>query len=372
MKMWKETQPGSRPGRFLPTGVLRHLNKVRHGVQVGVLLFVLTIPVLSLYQSYAASYAIQWMEGGEQLFWGNLDRIAFWLSDDPVEALDAVKGSVWSAKIGGLKISDPLAVAGQTVAEKRIYWPFVLSMLIPVLITLVLGRVFCGWVCPAYLLYEVGDVFRQLLNRAGIRPRNIRLPLATKYVVLGIGIAGGGLLGVALFPMIYPPAVIGREVYYAVYNGALGSGAVLLAISLFIEIGISRRAICRYLCPGGALYSLLGAGRVVRLRRDADACIPCIKCDDVCGLGLNPMTDRTGMECNNCTACIAVCPHNALTLAIGWNSGNFSSGAGTGTGSGTKTSAGTGSRDSAGRRGGSSSSQGAHDSHLPDRAAYTA
>jgi ferredoxin-type protein NapH len=368
MKKRKETQPGSPPGRFLPTGVLRHLNKVRHGVQVGVVLFVLAIPVLSLYQSYAASHAIQWMEGGEQLFFGNLDRIAFWFSDDPVEALDAVKGSVWSAQIGGLKISDPLAVAGQTVAEKRIYWPFVLSMLIPVLVTLALGRVFCGWVCPAYLLYEVGDVIRQLLNRAGIRPRNIQLPLVTKYVVLGIGIAGGWLLGVALFPMIYPPAVIGREVYYGVYNGVFGSGAVLLAISLFIEIGISRRAVCRYLCPGGALYSLLGAARVVRLRRDADACTPCVKCDDVCGLGLNPMTDRTGMECNNCTACIAVCPCGALTLAIGWSSGNFSGGAGTG----TETGAETGTRANAGRRGGSSSSQGTHDSHLPDRAAYTA
>ena len=365
MDIKTEPHPNRPSGRSLPSGVLRHLNKVRHGVQVVVILFVLAIPVLSLYQSYAASHAIQWMEGGEQLFFGNLDRIASWLSNDPVEALDAVKGSVWSAKIGGLKISDPLAVAGQTVAEKRIYWPFVLSMLIPVGVTLILGRVFCGWICPAYLLYEVGDVMRQLLNRAGIRPRNIRLPLATKYVVLGIGIAGGAVLGVALFPMIYPPAVIGREVYYGVYNGAFGSGAVLLAISLFIEIGISRRAVCRYLCPGGALYSLLGAGRVVRLRRDADACIPCVKCDDVCGLGLNPMTDRTGMECNNCTACIAVCPHDALTLSIGWSSGNFRGGAGTG----TELNTGIPPSDSSVS---SSTKAGTHGSHLPDRAAFTA
>ena len=90
-------------------------------------------------------------------------------------------------------------------------------------------------------------------------------------------------------------------------------------ISLFFEIGFSRRAVCRYLCPGGALYSLLGKFRVVRIRRKPSECIKCVKCDDVCGLGLKPMVDLTGMECNNCTACIAVCPTDALTLSFGWS-----------------------------------------------------
>lgn len=303
-----------------PTTPLRHINKVRYAVLSLVLLFVLAVPVLSLYQSHVAAHAIQWMDGGEKAFFSSLDRMVRWFSNDPAEDLDFIKGSVWSAQLGPFKISDPLAVVSQTAAERRVHWPFVLTALVPLLLTVLLGRFFCGWICPGYLLYEIGDVFRQLLHRAGIRPRDIRLPLYTKYVVLGVGVVAGLLMGGAFFPMIYPPAVIGREWYYRVYYGAFGSGLTLLAISLFVEVALSRRAVCRYLCPGGALYSLLGAGRLVRIERSPEACIGCVKCDDVCGLGLKPMTDRTGMECNNCTACIAACPTDALTLRFGWRS----------------------------------------------------
>lgn len=306
-------------------GLLRHVNKARIAVLLAVLLIVVAIPVLSLYQSHRASHAIQWMQGWEAWFFTTLDQAVSWFSADPAEDLDAIKGSLWAINIGGLKISDPLAVAGQLFVEFTIYWPFLLSALIPVLLTMLLGRVFCGWICPGYLLYEVGDRFRQLLNRAGLRPRNLKLPLPIKYGVLAVGLTAGAVLGVGVFPMVYPPAMIGREIYYQVFYGAFGSGLALLAISLFIEVGISRRAVCRYLCPGGALYSLLGSARLVRLRRISSACILCLKCDDACGLGLSPMRDRTGMECNNCLACVAACPTNALTLGLGWESGPLTS-----------------------------------------------
>lgn len=320
---------------------LRHVNTLRHGVLLAVLLFLVAIPVLSLYQSHRAAHAIQWMQGGEALFFNTLDSVVSFFSDAPAEDLDAIKGSVWTMTLGGFKISDPLAVAGQAVMVRDLegitrYWPFALSALIPLLVTVLLGRVFCGWICPGYLIYGVGDRFRQLLNRAGLRPRDIRLSRATKYGVLAFGLVAGAGLGVALFPMVYPPAVIGREISYYVFNnynlnnyglnnpifhGALGSGLTLLAISLVIEAGFSRRAVCRYFCPGGALYALMGAARVLRLRRIPAACVLCAKCDDACALGLSPMEDRAGMECNNCLACVAACPTNALTLSLGWNSG---------------------------------------------------
>ena len=319
--MTGKKHPGGAERQAGPASPLRYINKIRYAVLLLVLIFLLAVPVLSLYQSYAAAHAIQWMEGGEKVFFSGLDDVVRWFSDDPAEALDIIKGSVWSAQVGAFKISDPLAVISQTAAEHSIFWPFVLSALVPFLLTVLLGRVFCGWICPGYLLYEVGDAFRQLLHRAGISPRDIRLPLYTKYVVLGMGVVASLLLGGAFFPMIYPPAVIGREWYYRVYYGAFGSGITLLAISLFVEIALSRRAVCRYLCPGGALYSLLGAMRAVRIERKSGACVRCVKCDDVCGLGLKPMADCTGMECNNCAACIAVCPTDALTFRLGWRSG---------------------------------------------------
>ncbi|MDP7548024.1 MAG: (4Fe-4S)-binding protein, partial [Alphaproteobacteria bacterium] len=73
---------------------------------------------------------------------------------------------------------------------------------------------------------------------------------------------------------------------------------------------------CRYLCPGGALYSLLGRFRLVRIRRLVENCNDCAKCNVICEFGLDPMADDFGQECNNCTACIAICPTNALSFTI--------------------------------------------------------
>jgi polyferredoxin len=43
------------------------------------------------------------------------------------------------------------------------------SLLIPVSITVLLGRVFCGWICPMNTLLEVIDKCRRLLRIAEIR-----------------------------------------------------------------------------------------------------------------------------------------------------------------------------------------------------------
>jgi len=96
----------------------------------------------------------------------------------------------------------------------------------------------------------------------------------------------------------------------------------LTDISLFIfqvfllELLVSERLWCRYLCPGGALYSLLGSQRLIRIRRDAVKCTNCADCTKVCPVGLNPMKDSTGMECDNCLVCISICTENALKTQL--------------------------------------------------------
>jgi ferredoxin-type protein NapH len=82
------------------------------------------------------------------------------------------------------------------------------------------------------------------------------------------------------------------------------------------DLLVSRRGFCRYLCPGGALYSLLGRYRLVRIRRIVETCNDCAKCNAVCEFELDPLRDGFGQECNNCSACIAVCPTDALTFTL--------------------------------------------------------
>ena len=98
--------------------------------------------------------------------------------------------------------------------------------------------------------------------------------------------------------------------------GGFGAGAVFFVATLLFDLLVARRGFCRYLCPGGALYSLLGRYRLVRIRRVVETCNDCAKCNAVCEFGLDPLRDGFGQECTNCAACIAVCPTDALTFTI--------------------------------------------------------
>ena len=52
------------------------------------------------------------------------------------------------------------------------------------------------------------------------------------------------------------------------------------------------------------------------IRRIAESCNDCAKCNAVCEFGLDPLRDHFGQECNNCAACIAVCPTQAMTFVL--------------------------------------------------------
>jgi ferredoxin-type protein NapH len=238
------------------------------------------------------------------------------LSDDPAEELDAIKGTTWSGTFFGLQLSDPLAALGQMAAGLNVYWPFLLTALIPVVFTVALGRFFCGWICPATFLYELNTNLALLLKRAGLRLGVRRFDRRLKYLVLVIGLILSAATGSVLVAAIYPPAVIGREIYYAIALGGFGAGAVFFVLTLLFDLLVARRGFCRYLCPGGALYSLLGRYRLFRIQRIVENCNDCAKCNAICEFGLDPLRDNFGQECNNCSACIAVCPTDALTFNV--------------------------------------------------------
>jgi ferredoxin-type protein NapH len=181
---------------------------------------------------------------------------------------------------------------------------------------MVFGRFFCGWLCPATFLYELNTNLAAWLRRAGVRVGTRRFDRRFKYVVLGLGIVISAVSGTVAMAAIYPPAIIGREIYYAVALGGFGAGTAFFALTLLFDLLVARRGFCRYLCPGGALYALLGRYRPVRIQRIAQTCNDCAKCNAICEFGLDPMRDDFGQECNNCSACIAVCPTDALTFAV--------------------------------------------------------
>jgi ferredoxin-type protein NapH len=285
---------------------MRGLQWIRRFIQASVLALLVLVPVLAHYDNLRAQRDEQGIEGR----WDT--RLLHAVLED-VEAPDrftrVVRGSVWTLRVGEHVVSDPLAVL-DFMAASRVPWDvFLLSALLPLLASVLLGRVFCGWICPADLLFEIGSVVRRWV---GI-DTDVTFSSRLKYAVLGAGVVLALIAGTQVFAEIYPPRLVGAELYLWLTLGIPGVGAWFLLAVLAFEIFVSRRFWCRYVCPGGALYSLLGRWRIVRLRLNSPACTRCRECTDACEFGLDPMAGHPGQECNNCGVCVRACAHDALS-----------------------------------------------------------
>lgn len=296
--------------------VLRQINKVRWLVLSCVFAMLILLPYIHLYQTYLAAHAYDLLAPDEKRIYDAIEWLTSAFVSDPVTDLNMLKGTTWSGNLFGLHLSDPLAWLGQFGASLAFYWPFFLTIIIPLVLTLFFGRFFCGWLCPATLIYELNDNLTNWLQRAGFSMANHKFDLRLKYLVLALGFIACSTTGVIVFAAIYPPAIIGREIYYAIAQNGFGVGMVFFLITLLFDLLVARRGFCRYLCPGGALYSLFGRYRWLRIRRSVKDCNDCTKCNTVCQFGLDPLHDDFGQECNNCTACIAICPTDALDFTL--------------------------------------------------------
>ncbi len=299
-----------------PFFLWRHLNKLRWITLSLVFAMLVLLPFLHVYQTYVAAHGYDLLSPSQQRLYDVMEALTTPFTDDPAEDLDALKGNTWSGTFWGLRLSDPLAALGQMAAGHTLYWPFLLTALIPVAFTVVFGRFFCGWLCPATFLYELNSNLAAWLRWAGLKLGSRRFDKRIKYVVLAMGVVLSAMTGSVLVAAVYPPAIIGREIYYVIALGCFGAGTVFFQGTLLFDLLVARRGFCRYLCPGGALYALLGRYRLVRIRRIAEACNDCAKCNAVCEFGLDPLRDGFGQECNNCTACSAVSPTDAMTFVL--------------------------------------------------------
>jgi ferredoxin-type protein NapH len=320
---------------------------IRHLVQLSVLLSIVAVAFAAHYKIVLSQNQVETVRRQET---ASLPRSAILAMDrlfrgstasetdsqenraKTLERLKKIRGNTWSAEVYGLSLTDPLAGAESLAASKNVNRALLIGLLIPVAATLLLGRFFCSWICPAGFLFDMADKLRALLAKSGLPFHHTTLWHGTKYVLLGTGLALSFVFAIPLLGFFYPPALVGRGIHAGVdsfFNGLADpphtAGAITLtAVSLFllgimfVEIFISRRLWCRTLCPGGALYTLLGAARVVRVKNDRPRCTHCTECIKVCPMGLNPMAhDTPGPECDHCLACLPACAPGSLSLELG-------------------------------------------------------
>lgn len=231
-----------------------------------------------------------------------------------------VEGGLWSIRILALSLSDPTAFAASSTAGHAIDLTLLWSVLIPIGLILVFGRFFCAWICPYSLFAEAGNGLRRVLQRLGINYFRFDLPRHSALSYLVTSLILGAVLSVPITTFLYPPRLLTEAVYHLVVSGLVTSGVIFLVLLWAGEVILSPHLFCRRLCPGGALFSLLGRWRWWRVRKVESLCDYCGACNPVCPYKLNPAQARFGSECDNCGLCIDACHKNArAALVYAWS-----------------------------------------------------
>ena len=239
---------------------------------------------------------------------------------------------------------DPLIMLMTALSERALIPGLMLSGLM-IFLSLILGRFFCGWVCPLGTLIDVcGRVHQTADQVCGVPSRR---GARIKYVVFA-GIVLCALAGRQwawpLDPIVTTARVVSLnlipattlalektfiffiqtfELYGPVYDVYRGLKASVLGVQpyffwnslvtllMFVLIcGASfwvPRVWCRMLCPLGANYALLG--RLAELRRRVDGCTQCGQCVKTCRMqAIHAGAGYSPAECVLCMDCLYDCP----------------------------------------------------------------
>ncbi|BBO70786.1 (4Fe-4S)-binding protein [Desulfosarcina alkanivorans] len=296
--------------------------------------------------------------------------------------------------VGWLIQLDPLVGLGTLLATGTLYAGLLWGLL-TVVLTIVLGRFFCGWLCPFGALHQavgwlanrghrtaamiaanryrraqgikyailvfllgaasgdligrllrlsvgapwvvvvivaalllVGTVVHFLRTISGVRWVTGVAVAAAVWLVLGFFTDGSRWLAASLQTGLLDPVplfcrsvnltllplVDGRLVSLSttsrIYPGAVVMGA-LFWTTIFLNLAVPR-FYCRFVCPLGALFGLLGKNALWRVGQRAKGCTACGACDRHCEGGCEPATVMRSAECVLCMNCMDSCRHDVM------------------------------------------------------------
>ena len=248
--------------------------------------------------------------------------------------------------------ADPLIMLSVSLSERAIL-PGAVLFLCVLAMTAVLGRFFCGWVCPLGTAIDIagaaGSKSKNPSDKKNLRYRRIKyyiLAVIFLFALFGKQIAWisdpivimGRFVSLNLIPSVTylinslflvlikysgaGPAV--KDFYHLLKPTILGVKAFYFAHSAMTFIFFSvicagafilRRFWCRILCPLGAVYAIFGS--LSPLRRSVKECIRCGQCKSLCRMGaIKEDFSYIHNECILCMDCIYDCPGDATRFKI--------------------------------------------------------
>lgn len=181
------------------------------------------------------------------------------------------------------------------------------------LISLLLKKSFCSWLCPIGTISElIGSLGKKIFGRHVILPRWLDIPLRSlKYLLLSFFLYISFLMpaqGIQQFLMSSYGVII--DVKMLDFFRYIGTGTLIFLVVLTVTSLFIRNAWCRYLCPYGALLGLFSLFSPFKIRRNASSCIDCGKCAKNCpsNIPVDKLIQVRTVECSACMTCVESCP----------------------------------------------------------------
>lgn len=245
--------------------------------------------------------------------------------------MHGVSGSLFSLDVFGWPFGDPAALVQTLAGGGRPGAHFLLGVGSSLALAFLLGRVFCGWLCPYGLLSEAAAT---LGGRLRARPRAWKVParweLACRAVVLAAG-TGLAACGIPALTRLSFPGTLSLAPQIACYNGFDGVFFGLLAApvtALLLEFLTGERLWCRFVCPQGLLLGCAARLRswcerwsrlplpAVRWEASCCSCKGETPCAAACTLGVQPRRKDgpDAVRCSICGECVSVCARKGRAL----------------------------------------------------------
>ena len=231
---------------------------------------------------------------------------------------------------------------------------FYLSIILIVL-TVFLGRVFCGWICPLGTLNNLVGALKKSSQKV-LPPKAHRIKYYILFFVLVSSLFTLQIAGIfdpisllirsfslsvyplmnyaaratfdTLYDMDIPVITAASESIYSVVRKFLLAfqqpyylQGIFIGTILFTVLALNlleKRFWCRYLCPLGALLGIFS--KYALLKRDvSEGCTSCGLCSKVCqgGAANDRDTAWKKSECIACFNCDDPCPVNAVHFGFG-------------------------------------------------------
>lgn len=170
------------------------------------------------------------------------------------------------------------------------------------LTTALLGRVWCGWLCPQTVF---NDLVELLSGINCTKNSQAAARLVEHLVSLMISL----VIAFVLFCWFMPPQQVAADLLDFTGNRTMGITFLLLTLFGYLNLTLVKRSFCRSYCPYGRFQAALmdaGTLNLSFLEETRDRCLRCSACVRTCPMAID-IRNGFQIECISCGRCIDAC-----------------------------------------------------------------